>query len=161
MLCESIRPLIRTFLDDLLDEKDYQNIQAHLSGCERCRSYASSLGTLSYRLYELGQVAIPPDMISMILYGLEKKRQADSTAPAALPDEKSPAADLAAVLTKIFWAVIFLILVVSVVAVAMIMDLRRHHEEERLERDRPVSVPVSRSSEPVEPAVPSDGENLE
>ena len=84
MRCEEIRPVIRNFLDDLLDEKDYQEIQTHLAGCEHCHSYASSVGTLSYRLYELGQVTLPPDMASTILYELDQQRR-------AFPEEPSSA----------------------------------------------------------------------
>ena len=72
MVCETIRPIVRRFLDDLLDEKDYRETQAHLAGCAKCRQYASSVGTLSYRLHEMGQITLPPDMISTILYQVKR-----------------------------------------------------------------------------------------
>ena len=85
MACDVVRPKIRPFLDDLLDEKDYHDIHAHLECCAQCRSYASSVGTLSYRIHELGQAPLPPDIISAILY--ETKRIAD---PAPSVAAKTP-----------------------------------------------------------------------
>ena len=125
MRCESIRPLIRTFLDDLLDEKDYQDIQAHLGGCERCQVYAASVGTLSYRLYELGQVAVPPDLSSTVLYELEKKNRLAAAGPAvSLPEENGLKA-VTVVVTRLLWAVVLLILVAAAAVAAIIVSLWR------------------------------------
>ena len=111
MECEAIRPVIRPFMDDLLDEKEYHGIHAHLESCSRCRAYASSVGTLSYRLYELGQAAPPADAASTILYQFKKDLQrlisassAQQAAPATFPEpmEASPSSR-----TSYFWAGVF------------------------------------------------------
>ena len=73
MSCEGVQPKIRQFLDDLLDEREYQQIHSHISECVACQNYASSVGTLSYQLYELGQVSLPPDMVSTVLYEFKKQ----------------------------------------------------------------------------------------
>ena len=115
MRCEEIHPVIRNFLDDLLDEKDYQEIQAHLAGCEHCHSYASSVGTLSYRLYELGQVALPPDMASTILYEFNQQHRVSLAAPpktSSFPEEGSERSAASGV--KFVWVLAFVAMAVGV-----------------------------------------------
>ncbi len=121
MPCESIRLVVRTFLDDLLDEKDYQNIQAHLAVCKRCHSYASSVGTLSYRLYELGQAALPPDMSSAILFAIEQKHH-DAASPAAVSwIEEKIAEEAKPSRTNFFWlATLGSLVVAATIAVAAV-----------------------------------------
>lgn len=87
MLCESLRPVIRQFLDDLLDEKDYQEVHGHLENCARCHAFASSVGTLSYQLYELGQVTVPPDIATTVSYHFSQK--APMSVVAETPSGKS------------------------------------------------------------------------
>lgn len=143
MLCKSIRPRMHTFLDDLLDEKDYQEIQAHLACCERCRAYASSVGTLSYRLYELGQVSVPPGMSSAILYEFEKKSHAAPAAPAASLRQDKSVTDMTAILTRLSWAAVLSILTAAVFTVATLVSHRR-----ALPPPAPVSVPVIEEEKP-------------
>ena len=121
--CEAIRPVIRPFLDDLLDEKEYQEIQTHLSGCVRCHAYASSVGTLSYRLHELGQVSLPPDMISTILYELKKQHGAERA------DVRPSAAEAFTSRTRLFWISAFVVFGVSLGATVAVMNLWRMPKE--------------------------------
>lgn len=146
MNCESIRPVVRTFLDDLLDEKDYQDIQAHLAGCQRCHAYASSVGTLSYGLYELGQVSVPPDTSSAVLYQLERQGHSVSAEPSAsMTEEKEP--DPAPRSLSLLWVIIFAVLLVSVVAVIAMVSFRRVQKEDRAAVVPSVSLPAARPLE--------------
>ncbi len=129
MPCESIRPVIHTFLDNLLDEKDYQNIQFHLEGCASCRAYASSVGTLSYRLYELGEVSVPPDMSSTVLYEFEKHRQAVPVPPMVASPVEKIVLNQSSLATQFFWLAVLVILAGTVIAVVTIVSLRRVPKE--------------------------------
>ena len=91
MACETICERIRPFLEDLLDENEYQDVRAHLEECVRCRTYASSIGTLTYQLHELGEVKAPRDFISTVLYEL---KQPVKPGDATLKSEEAP--DIAA-----------------------------------------------------------------
>ncbi len=116
MVCEAVRSVIRQFMDDLLDEKDYQEICAHLGSCQRCHKFASSVGTLSYRLYELGQISLPPDIVSAILYELKKvpaKVEADPVFPQF--SEVSPGGAFSAQ-TRPFWIAVFVLATISIAA---------------------------------------------
>ena len=56
MDCNNIRQRITPFMDDLLAEDEYQRVWGHLESCASCGQFAASVGTLSYRLKELGAV---------------------------------------------------------------------------------------------------------
>jgi len=140
MLCESVRPVIRTFLDDLLDENDYQNIQAHLAGCERCHTYASSVGTLSYRLYELGQVSIPPDMSAVILYEFEKHSHAAVVPPAVFSVNNDSVQELPASGIRFVWIAAPVVLAAALVIAITMVSIRR------VQRETPTATDVVPSS---------------
>ena len=131
MPCESIRPVIRTFLDDLLDENDYQNIQSHVAVCERCHTYASSVGTLSYRLYELGQVSVPPDMSATILYEFEKQSHAAAAPQAVSPADENGAQGLPGPGLRFVWVIVLLISAAAFVAVITMVSIRRVHRVQK------------------------------
>ncbi len=50
------------YLDDLLDEAGYQTVRLHLAECAACQTYASNTGSLSYRVWELGNKKAPNDI---------------------------------------------------------------------------------------------------
>ncbi len=134
MSCDVIRPRIRPFLDDLLDEKDYRDTHAHLESCAACHRYAASVGTLSFRLYELGQVPLPPDMVSAILY--ESKKEEALPPPGAR--EPVPAVPGVFVPKKdLVWAGIAVVLALTVVAFAVTAAFHK-----REEKAAPARVPV-------------------
>lgn len=114
MQCEEMRPSVRKFLDDLLDEKDYQEIHQHLAGCQKCSTYTSSVGTLSWRLHELGQVSLPPDMTSTILYEMKHLMR---TAAAPAPSEAAPSAPSGSP-TRALWIAVIVLGAVSIGATA-------------------------------------------
>lgn len=127
MECDAVQPRMRTFLDDLLDEKDHCEMRMHLENCEPCRKYASSVGTLSYRLYELGQAPLPPDMVSAILY--ESKKPAVSP-PAAAPEAVvTPLQGLFLSKKELFWAGITVLLALVATSFAVTTALRKKQEK--------------------------------
>ena len=152
MACDTIQPRIRPFLDDLLDEKDYQDIHAHLEVCESCRKYASSVGTLSYRLYELGQVPLPLDMVSTVLYE-SKKAVPEPPAPAAAPTV--PAGEGVFISKKdLFWAGVALLLVLTVTSFVVTMAFRKKEERSASAPTMPVSLPPAPDAAPQADAEP-------
>ena len=160
MQCEAIRPLIRTFLDDLLDEKDYQDIQTHLTGCERCHSYASSVGTLSYRLYELGQVSVPLDMSSAILYEFGKHTHSlPAGAAKSLLDKNIPTNNTAAG-TRLLWVAIIVVLVSAVVAFVTVVSVSRLRTAGPITEARTLPTPSSEPVKQMSTPVPVIRENM-
>ena len=155
MQCESVRPAIRRFLDDLLDEKDYQEIQEHLAACTRCHAYASSVGTLSYRLYELGQVSLPPDMLFTILYEWKKvprKEAADVTIKEPNTGPKTAQASPAEAFTsrtRLFWVAAAVVCVASLVVIAGVALQRTLPQPVAPPPAAPVAVPAPPPAQPM------------
>ena len=149
MPCDpAIRTMIRPFLDDLLDEKDYQAVHAHMELCDPCRVYASSVGTLSHRLYELGQVTLPPDMVSTILYEL-KKQNAVVESPEKIEESVSRYS------TNFFWTAAISLFAGAVMATLIVVGIQGPH------KGNPSAVKVSPANmELSEPAV-SDGQKIQ
>ena len=139
MACDATRPRIRPFLDDLLDEKDYQDIHAHLESCVPCRAYASSVGTLSYRLYELGQAPLPPDMVSAILYE-SKKAISESPVPAAVPSVSTTGEGFFISKKDLFWVGVVVLLALTTASFAVMIGFRKKEEQ-------PLSVPAAPQTE--------------
>ncbi len=146
MLCDAVGSMIRPFLDDLLDEKDYQDVSAHIQGCQRCRVYASSVGTLSYRIYELGQVPLPPDMVSTILYEYKKLESQTSQEDVSL---KVRGGGFFIPLNRFFWISLTTLFVLSVVVTAAIIGFRKVRNQNKtgvstfLQRSGTDSAPIS------------------
>ena len=134
MACDAVQPRIRPFLDDLLDENDYQGIHTHLETCESCRRYASSVGTLSYRLYELGQMPLPPDMASTILY---ESKKAVPEPPALAVAPPAPTAEGFFISKKdLFWAGAVVLLALTVASLVVTKAFQKKEE-------RSASVPAA------------------
>ena len=152
MVCDAVRPVIRQFMDDLLDEKDYQAIHAHLVSCKRCHTFASSVGTLSYRLYELGQTTLPPDMVSAILYELKKvpvKTEAESV-PSRFPEASR--AEAFTTRTRSFWIAVAVLAAVSIAAIATVFFWKTQRT--------PDMTPPTRTDHGTPPAVSFSPERL-
>ena len=114
MDCEPILKKIKSFLDDLLEESDYQQVCSHLKQCPRCQTYAASIGSLSYRLHTLGNVAPPPDMLSTLLYALKKQAPPASPAPALEEAAPAPASH------QSLWMLLLAVFFISVGAITFI-----------------------------------------
>ncbi len=71
MTCQETRQKLTSYLEDLLQENEYQEVREHLSECSKCKSYADATGSLSYKIWELGEVPVPEDLLSTILFRLK------------------------------------------------------------------------------------------
>ena len=84
MSCQDIQGQLKHFFEDLLTENEYQEVCEHLSHCAQCRRYASSTGSLSYLLKELGEMDVPRDLAETIRFRLANiTEKAAAGAPAA------------------------------------------------------------------------------
>ncbi|MDD5346982.1 MAG: zf-HC2 domain-containing protein [Candidatus Omnitrophica bacterium] len=72
MTCAEVDKALKSFLEDLLVEDEYQAVVAHLEGCSRCREYVGSIGSLSNQLWELGNVKVPADLADTVLFKLKE-----------------------------------------------------------------------------------------
>lgn len=79
MNCQLIQDKMKSFLDDLLEESEYQEIRFHLEECQACAAYASSVGSLSYKVKELGQLPLPQDLAQTILFEAKRPKEASAT----------------------------------------------------------------------------------
>ena len=75
MTCEDLKKNLEPFLDDLLTETEYEEFISHLEGCDKCRQYVRAIGSLSNRLWELGDVKVPADFVSTVLFKLKQPQQ--------------------------------------------------------------------------------------
>lgn len=71
MTCEDIKKKLKPFLEDLLAEDEYQEFITHVEECNQCNTYVNSIGALSNQLWQLGEVRIPEDLASTILFELK------------------------------------------------------------------------------------------
>ncbi len=78
MSCAEAQEKLRGFLEDLLPEKDRQNVRAHLLSCSLCRDFAERLGTFASDFKQLARVALPPEFGEKIRLAFQK------------PEEKAP-----------------------------------------------------------------------
>lgn len=105
MDCAS-RQKIKPFLEDLLSEEEYQEIREHLETCDSCKTHAAAAGSLAFQIRELGEIRVPPDIVSTVLYELRRTR----TAPEKQgPSENAPASSAqngVLILAVIFLAVL-------------------------------------------------------
>lgn len=85
MICADVQERFRLFFEDMLTEQEYQAVCAHMAYCHACRQYASSTGSLSYLLHELGTVPIPKDLGETIRFRTEKRREDNIRVPARPP----------------------------------------------------------------------------
>jgi predicted anti-sigma-YlaC factor YlaD len=75
MTCLDIKEKIKPFIDDLLAEDEYQDFVSHLEGCGECRGYVAAFGSISNQLLKLGNVDVPPDFASTVLFKLKQPGQ--------------------------------------------------------------------------------------
>ena len=102
MSCDDINTQLKPFLEDLLTEEEYQAFLEHLDRCPKCKEYVRSFGSLSNQLWKLGDVPVPSDFVSTVLFRLKQ------------PEGKNHKSQFD-VFKKWFVGVIILILTVSTV----------------------------------------------
>jgi len=88
MNCQDYQKQLKSFFEDLLTEKEYQEVCTHLDACAACRQYVSSTGSLSYLLKELGEMDVPKDLLTTVHFRLDKK-ESDQTENVSLHEEPS------------------------------------------------------------------------
>ena len=76
MTCDDVRKRIKKFLEDLLEEDEYQDFIKHVNGCAACGDYTTALGSISNQLWKLGDVSVPSDFESTVLFKVRQLAQA-------------------------------------------------------------------------------------
>ncbi|MFA5146745.1 MAG: hypothetical protein WC515_05185 [Candidatus Omnitrophota bacterium] len=69
--CADIKKRLKPFLEDLLAEDEYQVFVSHIKDCAKCRNYVGAIGSVSNQLWELGNVRVPSDFSSTVLFNLD------------------------------------------------------------------------------------------
>ena len=75
MNCSDIQQLNKRFLQDLLTDEEYQTFLSHLETCPKCKDYVRSTGSLSTQLWELGDIKVPEDLLSTIVFKLSHAQE--------------------------------------------------------------------------------------
>jgi hypothetical protein len=73
--CDTIKRDLKPFLEDLLKEEEYQAFLAHLEQCTKCKEYVRSVDSFSNQLWKLGDVKVPSDFCSTVLFKLEQPKE--------------------------------------------------------------------------------------
>jgi len=89
--CSEVKDKLRPFLEDMLAEEEYRAFVVHIESCPKCRDYVRSISALSNQLWKLGDIEVPSDFVSTVIFNLKHLKPA--VPPAAKP------ARLAAVIT--------------------------------------------------------------
>lgn len=69
--CNEVKNKLKPFLEDMLAEDEYQAFVAHLESCPKCKDYVRSIGALSNQLWKLGDIEIPSDFVSTVIFNLK------------------------------------------------------------------------------------------
>jgi len=75
MVCSDIDKKLKNFISDLLSETDYQGFVEHLDSCPQCTSRVRSMGSFTNQLWELGEIEIPSDLDSTILFQFDQAKK--------------------------------------------------------------------------------------
>lgn len=70
MECNQVKKQLTSFLEDILSEEDTRLFLGHLEICSRCKPYVRSIGDLSNQVWKLGNIAVPDDFRSTVLFKL-------------------------------------------------------------------------------------------
>jgi hypothetical protein len=91
MSCAEDRKNVRKFLEDLLDEPEYQRMRRHVEGCDSCAQFVRAAGSVSSMLMELGRLNAPDDLPDAVVYRYGVKRRAAHAPAAATEQPPAPA----------------------------------------------------------------------
>ncbi len=72
--CASGIQLLMDYLEGVLPAETARDLEAHLSGCERCRAYVESYRETPRILREATAVLLPPDVERSLLEFLRGRR---------------------------------------------------------------------------------------
>ena len=73
--CNEVKDKLKPFLEDMLVEEEYQAFVAHLESCPKCKDYVRSIGALSNQLWKLGDIKVPTDFVSTVIFNLKHPKQ--------------------------------------------------------------------------------------
>jgi len=68
--CDNIKKNIKSFTEDMLKEDEYKAFLHHLETCSECKDYVRSVDSFSNQLWRLGDVKVPSDFGSTVLFKL-------------------------------------------------------------------------------------------
>ena len=83
--CSDIKNRVKLFLEDMLSEQEYQAFAGHIEGCPSCKTHVRTFGTLSNQLWRLGDVVVPSDFVSTVLFDLQHHPSAAAQVKPAKP----------------------------------------------------------------------------
>ena len=75
MTCSDTDKGLKNFVGDLLSEDDYQDFVDHLDSCPQCTSRVRSMGSFTNQLWELGDIEVPSDLDSTILFQFDQAKK--------------------------------------------------------------------------------------
>jgi len=75
MSCDDIDKELKHFLGDLLSDADYQAFVEHLDSCSKCTNRVRSMGSFTNQLWELGDIEVPSDLDTTILFQFDKAKK--------------------------------------------------------------------------------------
>lgn len=85
MDCRDVTQRLQPYLDDLLQEDDYQAIRVHLDGCVKCRDHVRAIGSLTSAVNTLGELEVPQDLGAAILFRLKQRSKIVESPKASRP----------------------------------------------------------------------------
>lgn len=91
MICTEDRKNVRKFLEDLLDEAEYQRVRRHMDACDACSQFMRAAGSVSSMLMEMGRIAGADDLVDNVLFRYEKLRRTVPRAAEPVPTAVSAA----------------------------------------------------------------------
>jgi len=118
--CDNVKRNIKSFMEDMLKEDEYRAFLHHLEICSECKNYVKSVDSFSNQLWRLGEVKVPSDFSSTVLFELTQPEE-------ELPEEEAPA-------TSKKWLIgaVAFILVAMIISAGLIgyFKLRQPSQEE-------------------------------
>lgn len=73
--CDNIKKNIKSFTEDMLKDEDYKAFLHHLETCSECKNYVRSVDSFSNQLWRLGEIKVPSDFESTILFQLTQPEE--------------------------------------------------------------------------------------
>lgn len=83
MRCKAARVFIQETLDGPLPPPDEAMLEAHIAGCEACRSYKIALGRIASGLSKLEPCGAPRDFSTIVTFQLAREQRRRQWAPLA------------------------------------------------------------------------------
>lgn len=95
--CAEDRKNVRKFMEDLLEEGEYQRVRRHVQECASCRQFVRAAGSISSLLMDMGRTACPADLADAALFHYDKMRREQPASPPSPAVEAASPVDPVAV----------------------------------------------------------------